>query len=92
MQKSVKYRSLAARFLLVGASIVALGSARVARAQPAQGEKVQKVVFDDDLLNADLGGPFGTSVFPPHMPPARTLLIRPRTDFLPELYKSVEHL
>lgn len=60
--------------------------------EPATSETNQRVVFDDDLLNADLGAPFGARVFGTHLPPARTQLIRPRTNFVPELYKSVEHL
>ncbi len=52
----------------------------------------QNVVFDDDLLNADLSTPFGDPVFAGHLPPARVTLIRPRASFVPELYKSVEQI
>jgi len=92
MRKSARFKPLAARFLLVGASLVTLTSTRIGHAQPPPVDRNQKVVFDDDLLNADLGGPSGVQVFPGHMRPPRTQLIRPRTHFLPELYKSVEHL
>lgn len=82
----------AARLVLFGASLAALASPRLCQAQAAHGDRVQNEVFDDDLLTADLGTPFGARVFGSHLPPARTQLIRPRTNFLPELYKSVEHL
>ncbi|HEY3257010.1 MAG TPA: hypothetical protein VGJ91_23800 [Polyangiaceae bacterium] len=91
MRKS-SFSAHAARLLLIGCSLTALTSARVARAQPAPAERIQNEVFDDDLLNADLDTPFGARVFGSHLPPVRTQLIHPRTNFLPELYKSVEHL
>jgi len=83
---------LALRWVLCLSSLAVVSSARVAHAQTTAGDHDQNVVFDDDLLNADLGAPFGDRVFPGHLPPARTLLIRPRTNFLPELYKSIEHI
>jgi len=95
---------LVCRALLICAPLVALLHPGQSHAQPAprtQGthrdtpagaERVQQVNFDDDLLNADLGTPYGAQVFGAHLPPVHTLLIRPRTHFLPELYKSVEHL
>jgi hypothetical protein len=92
MGKAVTFAARTARLLLFGTSLAVLASPRLGHAQVVQGERVQHEVFDDDLLNADLGTPFGTSVFPGHVPPARTQLIRPRTNFLPELYKSIEHL
>jgi len=92
MRKSRSFTLLAARWVLFGVSLTALASTRIAQAQPAHADRIQNVVFDDDLLNGDLGAPFGVQVFPSHLPPARTQLIRPRTNFLPELYESVEHL
>jgi hypothetical protein len=81
-----------ARLSLVGCSLAALACPRFSQAQTADRDRVQYEVFDDDLLNGDLESPFGGSVFAEHLPPARTRLIRPRADFLPELYQSVEHL
>ena len=92
MRMSSSFTMSAARWLLFGAALTALASTRVAQAQTAHSDRIQNVIFDDDLLNGDLGAPFGDPVFPGHLPPARTQLIRPRTNFLPELYKSVEHL
>jgi len=80
-----------ARGLLALAALVTLTLPRAAHAQTSA-DRDQHVVFDDDLLNADLDAPFGDPIFATHLPPARTQLIRPRTNFLPELYKSVEHL
>ncbi|MEI9954602.1 MAG: hypothetical protein WDO74_37940 [Pseudomonadota bacterium] len=90
MRKSTSFR--ATRWLLFGSLLTTLAATRVVHAQAARADRVQNEVFDDDLLTGDLGAPFGARVFPSHLPPARTQLIRPRTNFLPELYKSVEHL
>jgi len=95
MAKGVQMRksaSFALRWVLVGSSLAAFSTTQVARAEPTHGDRNQNVVFDDDLLNGDFGAPFGAQVFPGHLPPARVQLIRPRTNFLPELYKSIEHL
>jgi hypothetical protein len=92
MRKTASFTLLTVRWVLCLSSLAVFSFARVAHAQPAAGDRNQNVVFDDDLLNADLGAPFGDRVFPRHLPPARTLLIRPRTNFLPELYKSIEHI
>jgi hypothetical protein len=93
MRKYNSFTLLAARWLLFCSSLAGtLASSRVAQAQTAQADRIQNVIFDDDLLHGDLGAPFGGPVFPSHLPPARTQLIRPRTNFLPELYKSVEHI
>ena len=90
MQKTASV--FAVRLLFIGSSLAALVCPRLGHAQAAHGERVQNEVFDDDLLTGDLGTPFGGRVFAAHLPPARTQLIRPRTNFLPELYQSVEHL
>jgi len=80
------------RLVLFGSSLATLASVRLSHAQAAHGDRVQHEVFDDDLLNADLGTPFGAQVFAGHLPPVRVQLIRPRPNFLPELYQSIEHL
>jgi len=92
MRKSASFTVLAVRWVLFGASLATFAAARVAQAQPAHDDPIQNVIFDDDLLSGDLAMPYGARVFPSHLRPARTLLIRPRTNFVPELYKSVEHL
>jgi hypothetical protein len=74
------------------ASQVAIAQTPPAHAPPAREDRDQHVVFDDDLLDANLDTPFGDPVFSKHMPPARVTLIRPRTSFVPELYKSVEQI
>jgi hypothetical protein len=66
-------------------------------------DRDQHLQFDDDLLNADLGTPrtrhqwrrkhrpergLADPLFSGHLPKARTWLIRPRTNFIPELYQS----
>ncbi|HEY5375749.1 MAG TPA: hypothetical protein VIK01_18850 [Polyangiaceae bacterium] len=64
----------------------------VASAQRVREEQNQQVIFDDDLLDAALSTPFGDPLFAGHLPPARTLLIRSRTNFVAELYKSIEQI
>jgi hypothetical protein len=81
-----------ARLLFLGSLLPALACPRLVQAQPAAKDRIQNEVFDDDLLNADLGTPDGSPIFAGHLPSARTRLLRPRTNFLPELYQSVEHL
>src|SRR6187402_1275428 len=67
-----KTASISQRWLFFGSSLAALITPCLAQAQAAHAERVQNEVFEDDLLNADLGAPFGAHVFPPHLPPART--------------------
>jgi len=83
---------LVARLVFFGSALAVLAAPRVGHAQNAHGDRVQTEIFDDDLLTGDLASPSGGRVFGNHLPPARTLLIRPRTNFIPELYKSIEHL
>ena len=92
MRKAATFTVIAARLLFFGTSLAVLASPRLGYAQPAHGDRVQHEVFDDDLLTGDLATLSGARVFSGHLPPARTQLIRPRTSFVPELYKSVEHL
>ena len=66
--------------------------AQTGGAKAAAPARNQFVSFDDDLLDANLSTPFGERVFGGHLPPARTLFIRPRTNFVAELYESVEQL
>jgi hypothetical protein len=80
----------AALFALIAQAGVA--RAQTTQAPPAHEDRDQHVLFDDDLLNADLTTPFGDPVFSKHMPPARVLLIRLRMSFVPELYESVEQI
>ena len=80
------------RLLLSASLLTALGWPRPGHAQAAAADRIQNEVFDDDLLTAGLAEPDGARVFGSHLPPARVQLIRPRTHFLLELLKSIEHL
>ena len=91
MRKLISFTRLATRWLLIGVGLASLTSARTAHAQNEHADRVQNEVFDDDLLNADLGAPYGVQVFP-RLRGSRVLLIRPRTSFVPELYESIEHI
>jgi hypothetical protein len=51
----------------------------------------QEVTFTDDDLLADTIDTLGLT-FTIRLPPARTLLIRPRASFVPELGQSVEDI
>ena len=73
-------------------SRAAVAQAQTVHSRSPREDRDQHMVFDDDLLNADLVAPFGDPVFSKHMPPARVTLIRPRTSFVPELYESVEQI
>jgi hypothetical protein len=82
--KSVVAGSVAAA-LLLGAQLVA-AQVRETKAEDGYGYN-----FADDPLNA---GGFGANdaMIKVRPPPARITLIRPRTSFVPEMLKSVEHM
>jgi uncharacterized protein YcfL len=82
------------RFCVTSALLILglLTLATVSSAQTARREHDQQVLFDDDLLEADLSAPFGDPLFAGHPRPAHTLLIRPRTNFVAELYKSIAQI
>jgi hypothetical protein len=73
-------------------SSVGVAHAQSMRAPDKRESPNENLVFDDDLLAGDLATPFGNLVFAGHIRPAHVMLIRPRTSFVPELYKSVEHI
>ena len=52
----------------------------------------QNVAFDDDLLNADLGGASSGPVIGHPRRGHGPMLIRARTSFVPELCQSVENI
>ncbi len=83
--------AFAAVLLIAGRASAQSRTARAARAARAA-RTDQFVEFSDELLDADLPAPFGDPLFTGHRLRPRTLLIRPRTNFVPELYKSVEQI
>lgn len=91
MRKITWFTRLSVRSLLIGSTLTALTSTRIAQAQPTQEDRVQNEVFDDDLLNADLSTPYGGTLWQ-RLPAAHVMLIRPRTSFVPELLKSIEQI
>lgn len=78
--------------LLASAAPARIAHAQPTHTRPTPVDRDQHVVFEDDLLDADLTTPFGDPVFSRHIRASRVLLIRPRTSFVPELCKSVEHI
>ena len=95
-KRVISYGTFALLCHSAAAHAQAVQPARTQQATVAPGakpsERDQLMIFDDDLLDADLATPFGDPVFSGHIRPGRVTLIRPRTSFLPELYKSVEHI
>ncbi|MBK7584178.1 MAG: hypothetical protein IPI67_28755 [Myxococcales bacterium] len=50
-----------------------------------------RYIFDDELLNSDVGFPAGARITVRPLA-GRVLLIRPRTSFVREMFKSVEKM
>jgi hypothetical protein len=85
-------RSVLCLSLLAAAAVLclpAVASAQVKRSDWTK-DGGEHVFLDDDLLGA-VGSPYG-SWLKHRRPAARTLLIRPRSTFVPEMYKSVEDI
>jgi hypothetical protein len=83
------------RTLLPALSIfVALSLPGIARAQierEATTKDGNYYQFKDDLLHTMTDGPIGAQIRV-RPKPYNTTLLRPRAHFIPEMYKSVEHL
>ena len=85
-------RSVWCLSLLAAAAVLclpAVASAQVDRSDYSKNGG-EHVFLDDDLLGGGIS-PYG-SWFKHRRPAARTLLIRPRSSFVPEMYKSVENI
>ncbi|MCE7892075.1 MAG: hypothetical protein DYH12_20635 [Sorangiineae bacterium PRO1] len=68
--------------------------AGTARAEVESTERTSdgdRYVFRDDLLNSDVGFPAGARITVRPLA-GRVLLIRPRTSFVREMFKSVEKM
>jgi len=79
---------------MAGVVVFALAIASEAMAQGAAGKKKEEgygYEFSDDPLAAGGFGPNDATIRV-RPGPVRTTLIRPRTSFVPEMLKSVEHL
>lgn len=84
----VRFRISAA----VALGVVAM--AGTARAEVESAERTSdgdRYVFRDDLLNSDVGFPAGARITVRPLA-GRVLLIRPRTSFVREMFKSVEKM
>ncbi|MCA9641982.1 MAG: hypothetical protein H6718_17610 [Polyangiaceae bacterium] len=80
---------VAAATLFVVAGFSLSASAEVKTIQTD--EKDVAYTFKDDLLNSDIGGP-NTTIIKLRPQAAKSLLIRPRVQFITELLKSAENL
>lgn len=82
------------QFLTVCAALSLLFGSPVASAQvdmTRHSDSGDYYKFKDDLLSSDVAMPPGDRILVRRMP-ARVMLIRPRTQFVTEMLKSVEHL
>lgn len=75
---------------LSAALLIASGaSAQVKRVETRHNDSLYE--FGDELLNSDVAFPGGGSIVV-RPKAARSLLIRPRTNFIQELFKSAENI
>ena len=86
-----KMLSAAAALLVMLASASAMADDNDAAALSQDGDGDYGYDFKDDLLAAGFTGPAGGKITV-RSGPVRRMLIRPRTNFVPEMLKSVELL
>ena len=67
------------------------GTARADVQSTERTEDGNRYIFDDELLNSDVGFPAGARIAVRPLA-GRVLLIRPRTSFVREMFKSVEKM
>jgi hypothetical protein len=67
------------------------GTARADVTSAERTEDGNRYIFDDELLNSDVGFPAGARIQVRPLA-GRVLLIRPRTSFVREMFKSVEKM
>ncbi len=84
MRRGILGVAAAAALLWTGAAQAEVESA----VRTADGDHYK---FIDDLLNSEGTAPKGVRITV-RPPPLRSLLIRPRTSFVPEMLKSVENM
>ena len=73
-------------------SVAALSGSAFAQAKKAKaGGDVEEMTFDDDKLLTSNLGPDQAKITT-RGGPVRTILVRPRTSFVPEMLKSIENL
>jgi hypothetical protein len=87
-------RTLFRRLQLVALSVAIVTLAGAASADVKRSQRTKDGdfhEFGDDLLNSDVAFPRGGSIVV-RPPPMRSLLIRPRANFVPEMLKSIENI
>jgi hypothetical protein len=84
-----RHRSCVVPFVLALALASSTAAAEKPKA-PAHAD-AYTYAFTDDALLASATGVMGVPIIV-RLPPVRVTLIRPRTNFVPELLKSVENL
>ena len=78
--------------LVVGvAGFLAVESTALAQGQKKGGGDVEEMTFEDDKLLTSNLGPDQAKITT-RGGPVRTILVRPRTSFVPEMLKSIESL
>ena len=79
---------------ILGAVVALAALEGVAAAEPTKKVdegKMDVMTFTDDKLLTVANGAWGGTIGAGHIP-VRTLLVRPRTHFVPELIKTIENL
>ena len=77
--------------LVGGIGLLALEGMASAQGKKKGGSDVEEMTFDDDKLLTSNLGPDQAKITT-RGGPVRTILVRPRTSFVPELLKSIENL
>lgn len=85
----MRARTLTLVLLTSVAGVLALEG--VASAQKKKGSDVEEMTFEDDKLLTSNLGPDQAKITT-RGGPVRTILVRPRTSFVPEMLKSIENL
>jgi len=77
--------------LVGGIGLLALEGVASAQGKKKAGGDVEEMTFDDDKLLTSNLGPDQAKITT-RGGPVRTILVRPRTSFVPEMLKSIENL
>lgn len=87
----MRARTLTIGIIVGMASLLALEGAALAQKKKGGGGDIEEMTFDDDKLLTSNLGPDQAKITT-RGGPVRTILVRPRTSFVPEMLKSIENL
>jgi hypothetical protein len=86
----MRARTLTIGIIVGMAGLLALEGAALAQKKKGGGD-IEEMTFDDDKLLTSNLGPDQAKITT-RGGPVRTILVRPRTSFVPEMLKSIENL